>query len=884
MHAGFRRILFWLQSRRRAEELRQEIETHRSLRQDALERAGADDAAGASRRALGNITLAREDAREVWIWPALESVPRDVRYAIRGLRRQPAFALASMLTIAVGTATLASVLSVADAVLFRAVPYPNADRIVQIGQTTNGRTRSEVSTIDVLALREGAPSLSHLTIAWFSEASLAGDGLPERARRVYTDWQAFPMLGVQPLIGRLPTAADEAPGAEPVVVIGHRLWVERFDSDPGVLGRMLRVDGLPHVIVAVMPARFGFPAPYWSSGDLWLLRGPGHPSWPDSRARTVLAFGLLAEGAGIERAQSEADAVAAALDARYPETTGNVGLRLTTWAETVKAAARPRVWLILGAAGVVFLIVCVNVANLLLSRGLDRRRELAARVALGAGSVRIARQLLTETAVLFFAGGSAGLLAAIWGSRLLVAIGSYDIPRMDEAVVDVKVAAAAMAITLAAATVVAFVPALQASTARMSDLTASGARGAAHGRGWRRIQSGLVCTEIALALILLCGAAVLLEGARKLARIDPGFRVDGLLHARVALPPGKYQQVEAQVAFYDRLVEGLLDIPGVVAAGVVDVPPGVGGSGGPSVLLDADPLPGSAGDLRQADVRAVSAGYLEALGLTPRTGRFFSASDLTTAPIAVVNEAFVRQYFEAGSAAGRRLRITFGGMRALERLPRTIVGVVPDLKEKTLYEPTPPTVYVPITQIEARQVALRMALLARTVRAPDDVIPLIRAAIADVDPEQAASGFMTMEALMESELSLNRLNLVLLSVLSTVALFLAVIGVYGVTAHTVRQRTREIGIRLALGGSPAGVVGLLLRASGALILVGVGCGALAAIWSAGVLRSLVHGIDETSAGTFVGAGLVLGLAVLASCYFPARRATRIDPAIVLRSE
>lgn len=384
MSRWFRRVLFWLRSRRMAEELRQEIETHRVLRQDALERAGVNDAAAASRRALGNVTLAREDARDVWIWPWLDSVARDVRYALRGLWRQPAFAITSILTIAVGAAALASVLSVVYAVLLRPAPYPNANRIVQIGQVTNGRTRPEVSTVDVLALREGSQSLRHVTIAWFSEASLTSGGLPERARRVYTDSQAFQMLGVQPLVGRLPTVADEAPGAEPVVVIGHGLWSERFTSDRDVIDRTLRVNGQQHTVIAVMPAGFRFPAPYWAPGDLWLLRGPSHPLWPDSRAPTVLAFGLLTERHAIERAQSEAEAVAAALDPRYRGPSGKIGLRITTWAETVRTAARPRLLLILGAAGVVFLIVCVNVTNLLLSRGLDRQRELAARAALGA--------------------------------------------------------------------------------------------------------------------------------------------------------------------------------------------------------------------------------------------------------------------------------------------------------------------------------------------------------------------------------------------------------------------------------------------------------------------------------------------------------------------
>lgn len=433
---------------------------------------------------------------------------------------------------------------------------------------------------------------------------------------------------------------------------------------------------------------------------------------------------------------------------------------------------------------------------------------------------------------------------------------------------------------------VGLAPALQAPPAGMSGLAEAGARGASRGRRWRRIQRSLIAAEIALALVLLCGAGVLLEGARKLARVDPGFDVNGLLHARVTLPPEKYASREAQAAFYERVIEGLLNI-----LGVAPLPPTPGGTStapaavAPSVLVDGDPVPASARDLRRADVRVVSAGYFETLGLTPRFGRLFSATDPPTVPVAIVNEAFVRQHLDNQTAVGRRVRVTLRGIDAGDPLPRTIVGVVADVKEKTLYEPAPPTVYVPMTQSDSTWMALlRMALLVRSDRPVGDLIPLVRTAVADVDTEQAASRFMAMGDLMESELSLNRLNLALLGVLSTVALFLAVIGIYGVTAHAVGQRTREIGIRLALGVSPRGVQRLLLGEGGALVLIGLACGGVAAIWSAGLLRSLVHGIDYTSASTFLYAGLMLAAAVLAGCYFPARRAARVDPAIVLRSD
>jgi putative ABC transport system permease protein len=861
------------------DELQEEMETHRALREDALARAGDRDAAAASRRALGNTTLATDDARDVWIWPWPDSVFRDVRHALRGLRRRPGFAITAVLTIAIGAGALASVLSVVHAVLLRPAPYPNAARIVQIEQVSRGRSRDEVSAADILALREGSPSLARVSLAWFSEASIAGGALPERARLVYTDWQAFEILGTRPLLGRVPTASDEA-ATEPVVVIGHRLWTAMLASDPDVVGRRVRINGQTHIVLGVMPDGFRFPAPYWSPGDLWLMRGPSHPSWPKTRGLTFLAFGLLAKDATFDRAQQEADAVGRALDAQFPDSRGPVGLQLTDWAGSVRADARPRLMMILAAAAVVFLIVCVNVVNLLVSRGVDRQRELAARAALGAGRARLVRQLLTETVVVFGVGAAAGLAIAVWGARLIVSMRSFSIPRMEEASIDATVALIVVAVTLLAGLVAGLVPALQGAKAGRTTIVDASARGASTSRRWRRVQRGLVALEVALALMLLGGAGVLLEGARNLGREDPGFDTTGLLHARLTLPREKYRTPTAQVAFFDRLHAELLAIPGVRAAGIVDVPPGVGGTAARSVTLEADLAPASDRDLRVADVRVIRAGYLESLGLAPRSGRFFSSIDAPTAAVALVNAAFARQFFAGREAVGQRLRVTPRGLPQLEIGPRTIVGVVPDIKEELIFAPAPPTVYIPVGQGDST----RMALLVRSDRPIGELTLLVRGAIARADPEQAAFGFMSLADLIKSELSLNVLTLKLLGVLAGVALVLAIIGVYGVTAHAVRERTREIAIRLALGLSPRAVGRLLLGEGAALMAAGLVVGGAAAVWGAGVLRSLVYGIDRTSPLTFVVAAVVLGLAVVAGGYLPARRAARVDPSVVLRAD
>ena len=874
-----RRLVFWFRRRRLADDLREEMETHRALREDALAREGVADAGARSRRALGNLTLAQEDARDVWIWPWLDGLVRDARYTLRMLWRRPAFAFTCIATIAIGAGALTSVLSVVHAVLLSPPPYPNHARIVQIGQVIKGRVLDEVSPPDVRTLRERGGALADVTTAWMSSVSLTGGELPERAKMVYTDSHAFAMLGTPPEMGRLPSHADDEPGAPPVVLLGHAFWSQQLSSDPAIVGRPLRINGKAYSVIGVMPPEFRFPAPYWSGGDLWLLRSVYDQSLPDSREQMLLAFGLIAENASLESAQRDVDAAASSLDARYPAP-GAIGLRLMPYADTVRADARPRLLLILSASAVVLLIVCVNVVNLLLGRNIDRHREFVARAALGAGRARIVRQLLTETLLLFTAGGAAGVLLAIWGSRAIVSIKSFSIPRMEEAAVTVQVAATGLGAVLLAATIVGVAIALHGTSGSRLGLDAAGARGGSQGRRGRRIQRVLVAAEVALALILLCGAGVLLEGARAQARVDAGFDAKTLLHARLNLPRDKYVAFSSQRTVVDKIVASLAAIPGVRHAAAVDVPPGVGGSNARAVLLDTDPAPAGSRDLRQANIRIASATYFETLGLSARAGRLLTATDNESTPVAVVNEAFVAAHLADRPPVGQRIRVVLPGNTYATTPLRTIVGVYPDVKEKTLYEPTPPTVYLPL---DARD-ATRMAILVRSDRPVGEMTLEARRAISSVDAEQAAYGFMTLEELMGSELSLNKLNLQLLGTLGAVALLLAVIGVYGVTAHAVRQRTREIAIRLALGVTPAAVKRLLLRECGLLIAGGFVAGGVTAIWAAAFLRSQVYGIHDTSPATFAIAAAVLAGAVLAGVYLPARRAARVDPATVLRGD
>ena len=873
-----RRLTWWLNRRRMADELREEMETHRALRAGALARDGAADPAAAAARALGNLPLAQDDARDVWVWPWLDGVVRDTRHALRLIVRRPGFAATCIGTIALGTAALAAVLAVVHAVLLKAPPYPNHSRIVQIGQTVKGRVFDEVSPPDVQALRARGGALQEVTTAWMSQVSLSGGALPERARMVYTDARAFSMLGTAPFLGRVPVVADEAQDTPPIVVLGHTLWTQQFAGDRDILGKPVRINGRDYSVIGVMPPEFKFPAPYWSGGDLWLMRRIDDPSLPATRDQMMLAFGLLAEGATVAHAQQAADAAAAALDAAHPAA-GPIGLRLMPYADTVRASARPRLLLILGAAVLVLLIVCVNVVNLLVGHNVDRQRELAARAALGAGRGRLIRQLVTETGVLFAAGGALGLVLAVWASRAIVAVRSFSIPRMEEAVVSNAVVLMALAAIVVAALVTGGLIAWQATSASSAGFVPA-ARGASQGRRGRRLQRALVAAEVALALVLVCGIGVLVQGAREHARVEIGFNPDGIVHARVTLPRDRYETPQSQREVIDRIVASLASIPGVERAGAVDVPPGVGGSNARAVLLDNDPIPGTAREMRQTNVRIASTTYFETLGLQARAGRLFSPADSGDAPIAIVNQAFADAYLAGETAVGRQVRVVTRGEPPGRATLRTIVGVYPNIKERTIYHPTPPTVYLPL---EARD-ATRMAVLIRTARPLGEMTPLIRQAVGQVDPDQAVHGTMMLGDLMRSELSLNKLTLHLVGTLGAVAVLLAVLGVYGVTAHSMRQRTREIAIRLALG-SPGSAAQRLLLAEGVTVIgVAFAAGSLAAIWAAAALRAQVYGITSTSPATFLAAGTLLAATVVAGMYIPARRAARVDPATVLRAE
>jgi putative ABC transport system permease protein len=524
---------------------------------------------------------------------------------------------------------------------------------------------------------------------------------------------------------------------------------------------------------------------------------------------------------------------------------------------------------------VVFLIVCANLTNMLLSRGVDREHELSARVALGAGRWRLMRQMSTETTILFAAGGVAGALLAVWCLQGLAAMTVYGLPRIGEVSLDWPVLVATMGVVWLAALVVGVSTVLHGAGRQIE-----GARGASQAPRLRRVQRALMAAEVAMALVLLLGAGVLAEVARTQARIDPGFNPAHLMQARVSLPFDRYPTEEAQAAFTTKVLARLSVSPGIEAAAAVTAPPGSGDSTRPSFVIEGAPVPESSRDWSRALTRVISDSYFETLDLAPVRGAAFNRPGRSAAPVAIVNTTFARQFLHDVEPVGARLRVAPAGSNAFEPFARTIIGVVPDIREGVLYEPAPPTIYLPVSQATS----LRMTYLARGA-ATTDMAREIRAAVAQVDPNQALRGPVEpmLDAMHES-MTLNRLNLVLLGVLAGVAVLLSVVGVYGVTAHNVRHRTREIGIRLALGVTPAAIRRHVIGDGLRVTLAGLLAGAVGAAWAVPALRSLIVGTSTLSPAVCVGVPVLLLAIVIVACDIPARRAAALDPTIVLRGE
>jgi putative ABC transport system permease protein len=804
---------------------------------------------------------------------------QDVRYAIRSLAKAPGFTAVTLFTLALGIGANSAIFSVVNGVLLRPFPYPQSDRLVLVRETYGSGDVATVAGPNFLDWKARSHQFAEMA-AWRGVAqTLVGAGEPEELMAVTASSGFFRTVGIEPMMGRgfLP---GEDHGQATVAVIGESLWRTRFGADPKILGRTLDLGGTPYTIVGVAPASLEYPG----RAQLWLPLGfgTGRADQRDSHSYEVIA--RLKPGATREAAQEDVSAVARGLASEYPATNTGRGATVIPFAEDAVGSIRPALLLLLGAVAFVLLIACANVANLFLARASTRQRELAVRAALGAGRRRLMQQAMAEAVVLSLVGGALGVLVASWSVDALLAFNPHGVPRLSGIAIDGRVLAFTLLISLAVGALFGLVPALAAARHDPSESIRGEGRGTS-GRQGSRFRSGLVVAQVALALVLLAGAALLIVSVRRLAGVDPGFQAEQAAAFQFNVPSAKYDGADVQRRFVSRVLDGLAAIPGVSHAGAVYfLPLGDGNTNG-DVSVEGEP-PAAPGHEKYAGYRIIMGEYLESMGIAVRRGRPIRPSDAGGERlVAVVNEAFVRKFFGGADPLGKR--VTFGNPTEDPEW-REIVGVVGEVHHGGLAQPGQPEIYVPALQLTPEFwtifVPLPISFVVRSGLPQATLFPAIKAAVHEVDAEQAVTRLRPVSELVSDSVARYRFSMLLLTVFGVLALSIAAVGVYGVMAYSVNQRTRELGIRLALGASRTSVRYLVLGRGLGMAALGIGIGLAGSLALTRLLVSQLFGVSPTDPAVLAAAVATLAVVSTAACLIPALRATRVDPVIALRSE
>ena len=821
-------------------------------------------------------------------------LPHDLRYALRVLIRTPGFTVAAILTLTLGIGMTTAVFSAVDAVLLRPVPFPDADRLVMIWETDRDSDTSHEpgSWPDFVDFQRQSRQIDRFAGLIASETTIAPDrGEPRRLASLHVTHELLPLVGVRPVLGRPFTADDERLGAPGVVMISDGLWERAFQRDPGAIGRTLRLDDRPRTIVGVAPAEADFgvlqvlAAADYSRGfadrdarsrvDVWMPL-QADPTQLVRETHPVLMMGRLAPGARVATAQQELAGIAADLERTFPSNKAR-GVFVEPLSRVIFGPTEPALLVLLAAVALVLLIAGVNVANLLLARGVGRRREVAVRSALGAGTHQLARQFIVESFLLTAVSGVLGVLVAVAGLRVLLALAPPKVPRLATAGVDLRVLAVATAICVAAGVIFGVLPVLQARRADLRGaLDAGDARGATGGREGRVARSVLVVAEVALAVVLATGATLLTRSVWKLQHVDPGFDAAGVLKAEFELPASRYPFSFAEwpdIAPIHRFNAALLArvsaLPTVEAAALAGSHPLNAGFTNSFVIVGREE---ESRDFPEMSMRGITPGYFRAVRLPLVRGRLLDERDHTKAqPAVVLNEAAVTRFFTTQDPIGQQ--IAFWGVRW------TIVGVVGNEKFHGLAKTPAVAAYMPLAQAPSRG---GQSLLVRTSSNPGAIAGAVRAAFAEIDPGLAVYGVEPLASTLSDSIGTPRFLMLLLMVFAAFALALAAIGIHGVLSYTVAQRTREIGIRIALGASPGSVTRLVVGQGAGLTAAGLATGLLLGAVFARALAGLLFGVGPTDIASFAAVLLVLAGVAALSIWLPARRAVRVEPLIAIR--
>jgi predicted permease len=811
----------------------------------------------------------------------MQTLWQDIRYGARMLWKRPGFTAVAVLTLALGVGANTAIYTVIDAALLRSLPYAEPGRLVHLWEARRLQdfSRREASYPDYLDWRQAGDAFESVGGYTGRRFSLAGAGGTELLDGASVTANFFDVLGVRPQLGRAFLPGEDEAGAERVAVITHGMWQSRFGADPSVVGREISLGGRAHTVVGVLPREFQFAKA--GGAEVWTALSPS----PEQRSRRywhwLNVVARLKDGVTPEEAEARVQTVARRIVEGDPESHAETAISVVPLRDEIAGAVRPILYLLLAAVGLVLLIACTNVANLMLTRAASRRKEIAIRVALGASRRRIVRQLLTESVMLSTAGGALGLVLALWGVDLLVAAippaQLAQMPYLRDLSLDAGVLAFTAGLSLLTGLLFGLTPAFQASKPDVNDVMKEGGRSSSAG-GAKRLRDLLVVSEVAVALVLLVGAGLLVKSLARMLSVDPGFRTENLLTMKLALPPsGGYADERKAAAFHQELLGRVESLPGVRGAASVGNFPlsGDGGTGTPQIVGRAE----STGDFAQSHLRTVSPGYFRVMGVPLVAGRDFTERDDASAPmVVVVNRTFAERVFPGEEPMGRRMTFKF----TAELPPFEIVGVVGDEKVTSLDARTTPVIYFPYLQGPEPVIGL----VVRTDTDPEGLAGVVREQVRALEPAAPVFSVQTMDALIHNSSAtfVRRYPAYLVGVFAAVALLLAVVGIYGVISYSVSQRTHEIAIRMALGAQRRDVLRLVLRHGMLLAAGGVALGLAGALALTRLLSSMLFGVSAADPSVYAGVAALLASVALLACYLPARRATKVDPMEALRYE
>jgi putative ABC transport system permease protein len=863
------------------EEMRFHMEAHAAElvkrgvpRQEALRRA---------RLEFGGLETAKSECRDAVGVGFVETLMQDLRHSVRGMLRTPVFALTAVIVLALGIGATTAIFSVVDAVLLRPLAYRDSSRLVTILMYGNG----PVSAGNYIDWRDQSRSFATMSAAEYWSPNLTGVDSPEHIPGLKVTQDLFPMLGIDPMLGRLFLVGEDKEGADREVILSYRLWQRRFSSDPNVLGKPILLDGNAYVIVGVMPQGFQF-APFWATkAELWIPSA--FTSRIHSSGGSLRIFARLKDDVSVTQARAEMASITARLEQQFPGTNRNVVL--TPLKEKVVGPIETPLLVLLGAVAFVLLITCANVAHMLLARAATRQKEVAVRAALGARRGRIIRQFLTESILLGGVGGALGLLMAVLGTHALISLSPANIPRVQTVEIDTHAALFLLAATILTSVGFGLVPALQASSVNVNDTLKEGGRGGSEGVHRNRLRSLLVVSEFALALMLLIGAGLMIRTFAALQAVDPGFNPHNVISMVVSVAGSKEAGAGRRGFFYHQLIERVRSLPGVQAAGGINHLPLAGDVWGWHFGIEGRPKP-RPGESPHAVYRMVTPGYFAAMRLPILRGRDVTDTDNETAPgVVLINEQAGRQYWPGEDPIGKR--ISFDDDTKNPPTWLTIIGIAKDAKQDSWTDKATPEAYLAAFQnhdflgdsgSEAQSHMSYITLVARSAGDPAAAAAAMKEAAWSFDRNLAISQVVTMDGVVAEANAQPRFEMMLLSIFAVVALVLAAVGIYGVISYSASRRTHEIGVRMSLGATRGDVLLLVVRQGMWLAVAGSMAGLAGALLLSRLMAGLLYGVKPTDPVTFAAVAAGLGVVAVLACYIPARRAMRIDPMTALRYE